>query len=240
MASIVKRVYEKQLAHPPKWAMDNTVLECLTGSVSYGASNDTSDMDVFAVCIPPKREIFPHLYGRIVGFGKQEPRFTQWEKHHIQDKEKQKEYDIKLYNIVDFINLCMDNNPNMIDQLFCPRNCVLYSTQVGEYLRENRHKFLHKGGWVKFRGYAYSQMGKIDGKQNSSNPKRKADIEKWGYDLKFAMNVVRLLLEIEEIMSTGDLNLTRNSEVLKSIRRGEWSLEKLSIVTGKQIGRAHV
>ncbi len=55
-----------------------------------------------------------------------------------------------VYPIVKYFRLLMDNNPNIIDSLFVPRNCVLYSTKVGEMVRENRHIFLHKGCWAKF------------------------------------------------------------------------------------------
>ena len=38
---------------------------------------------------------------------------------------------------------------------------------------------------------------------------------------------VRLLNEVEQLLVEQNLDLTRNSEQLKSIRRGEWSLDKL-------------
>lgn len=119
----------------------------------------------------------------------------------------------------------MENNPNIIDSLFVPRNCVLYSTQVGEMVREQRDLFLHKGCWPKFKGYAYSQMHKM----STKNPigKRKAIIEEHGFDVKFAYHVVRLLNEVEQILSERTLDLARNKEQLKSIRRGEWSLDKI-------------
>lgn len=103
----------------------------------------------------------------------------------------------------------------------------MHSTQVGETIRENRKLFLHKGAWHKFRGYAYSQMHKIRGKVNASNPEREANIAKHGYDVKFAYHVVRLLDEVEQIMVEQDLDLERNREQLKSIRRGEWPLEQI-------------
>ena len=55
----------------------------------------------------------------------------------------------------------MENNPNVIDSLFTPVNCVLHSTRVGNLVRENRRLFLHKGAWPKFKGYAYSQLHKM-------------------------------------------------------------------------------
>jgi hypothetical protein len=52
-------------------------------------------------------------------------------------------------------------------------------------------------------------------------------IEKFGFDAKFAYHVVRLALEAEQILQEGDLDVTRNREVLKSIRRGEWTQEQI-------------
>ena len=52
-------------------------------------------------------------------------------------------------------------------------------------------------------------------------------IEEFGYDVKFGYHVVRLLGEVEQILATGDLDLERDREVLKAIRRGEWSLSKI-------------
>lgn len=56
--------------------------------------------------------------------------------------------------------------------------------------------------------------------------KRTKDIEQYGYDLKWAYHCVRLMNEVEQILVEGDLDLQRNREQLKSIRRGEWTLEQ--------------
>jgi len=57
--------------------------------------------------------------------------------------------------------------------------------------------------------------------------KRTRDVAQYGYDLKWAYHCVRLLNEVEQILVEGDLDLLRNREQLKSIRRGEWTLEEL-------------
>jgi len=49
-------------------------------------------------------------------------------------------------------------------------------------------------------------------------------IKKHGYDVKFAYHIVRLLNEVEQILTEHDLDLERNREQLKSIRRGDWTL----------------
>jgi predicted nucleotidyltransferase len=201
------------------------MFEGLTGSVAYAVSNDMSDMDIVGFCIPPKEIVFPHLGGEIPGFGTPKPRFDDFQKHHI--KHDQREYDITIYSIVKFFQLVMENNPNMVDALFLPRRCVLHSTQIYEHVRDHRSMFLHKGSWYKFRGYAYSQLSKIRTKSNASNPKRQASIEKYGYDVKFAYHIVRLMLEVEQILAEHDLDLQRNSDILKTIRNGEWTFENI-------------
>lgn len=224
---ILDNLYKQNRIHPPKWLLPNTAYMTIMGSQAYGVSADDSDLDVYGFCIPPKDMVFPHLAGEIPGFGRQVQRFEQWQEHHVQDPNKSVEYDFAVYSIVKYFHLCMENNPNMIDSLFTPRNCVIHSTTISEMVRENRRQFLHKGSWHKFKGYAYAQMSKIRNKVNASNDKRAASIAEHGYDLKFAYHIVRLLNEVEQILVEGDLDLQRNREQLKDIRRGEWTLDQV-------------
>jgi predicted nucleotidyltransferase len=195
------------------------------GSDAYGVSGGSSDIDIYGFTIPSKHMLFPHLAGEISGFGEQIKRFEVWQEHHV--KTDNKEYDFCVYSIVKFFQLLMQNNPNMIDSLFVPRRCIIHTTALGEHVRDHRKIFLHKGAWHKFKGYAYAQMNKIEHKVNASNEKRAESIKEFGYDTKFSYHVVRLLNEIEQILVEGDLDLERNREQLKSIRRGEWTLEQL-------------
>ena len=229
MSSMVARLAERGLIKPPKFLAANVHYEVIMGSVAYGVSDDTSDLDIYGWCIPPKDVVFPHLAGHIDGFGRQRQRFEQFQQHHVQDPTlrggKGQEIDLAVYSIIKYFQLCMDNNPNIVDALFVPARCVLHCTQVGNLVRERRNIFLHKGAWFKFKGYAYSQRTKM----TDRNPvgKRKAGVDKWGFDLKFAYHLVRLLNEIEQILVEHDLDLTRSREQLKSIRRGEWTLTQV-------------
>jgi len=225
MTCIVKRLTDKQLISPPKYVTSGIQYETMMGSVAYGVSSDTSDVDIYGFCIPNKDMIFPHLKGEILGFGKQTQRYEQYQIHHVKDEDAKKEYDITIYSIVKYFQLCMENNPNMIDSLFTPRRCVLFTTKIGELVRENRKEFLHKGSFHKFKSYAYSQLHKI----KTKNPigKRKDIITEFGYDVKFAYHLVRLLNECEQILTEHDIDLERNREQLKAIRRGEYSEEQI-------------
>jgi predicted nucleotidyltransferase len=226
MSSLIHKLQKKGLITPPSFLASNVQYETIMGSMAYGVNKDESDEDVYGFCIPPKEIIFPHLAGVIPGFDKQYERFDHYQQHHIKFSEK-KEYDIVIYNIVKYFRLCADGNPNMIDSLFTPANCIKTCTQVGNMVRENRKIFLSKKCWHTFKGYAYSQMSKIRSGANKSNPKRQENINKFGYDLKFSYHLVRLINEVEQILVEGDLDLQRNREQLKSIRKGEWTLEEV-------------
>ena len=231
MGSTLERLAQRKLISPPKWLPASIAYETIMGSMAYGVSSDSSDMDVYGFCLPPKDDVFPHLRGEIIGFGRQIQRFEQFQKHHIEDKDalagQGREYDLTIFSLVKFFQLAMDNNPNIIDSLFTPRDCVLYCNSIGDRVRENRRIFLHKGSWHKFKGYAYAQVHKMETKNPQEGSKRAQNVDEFGFDCKFAYHVVRLLDEVEQILTLGDLNLQRDRERLKAIRRGEWSLEQV-------------
>jgi predicted nucleotidyltransferase len=227
--STLQRLTDRGLVKPPRWLPGNVQYETIMGSVAFGVSSDTSDVDVYGWAIPPKEELFPHLRGEVPGFGTPRARFEQLQEHHIADRDALgghgRMYDLTIYGIVKFFNLAMENNPNIIDSLFTPVNCILHSTRVGNLVREHRRLFLHKGAWPKFKGYAYAQLHKIAIKRPQGQ--RKALVESHGYDVKFAYHVVRLLGEVEMILVEHDIDLQRHHEMLKAIRRGEWTEERL-------------
>jgi predicted nucleotidyltransferase len=224
---ILDRLYKEGVIQPPKWLLNSCHYLTIMGSEAYGVSSGGSDIDVYGFCVPPRDIVFPWESGALLGFDKEIQNFDQWQQHHCDDKSSQKQYDFVIYNIVKYFRLCMENNPNMIDSLFVPERCIIHITPVGKIIRENRKLFLHKGCYHKLKSYSYSQLCKIKNKTNSSNPKRAADIEEHGMDLKFAYHVLRLLGECEQILIEHDLDIEKNREQLKSVRRGEWTFETL-------------
>lgn len=287
--SYVQKLKKRGLINPPRYVAGSTQYETIMGSEAYGVASNTSDRDIYGFCIPSRDIVFPHLAGYVPGFGKQPEKFNQWQEAHIKDPSdlvegEPREYDFAIYNIVKYFQLCMENNPNLLDSLFTPQRCVLHATKIANMVRDRRKLFLHRGAWHKFRGYSFSQMKKIRNKdirkyvelcrhfdldpltlttqEMLSGPqpsdelrgtpitspndrwqllhdllaaaerrggwgKRLAEVVEFGFSLKFAYHVVRLLDEIEQILTTGDIDLTRDRERLKAIRRGEWTLEQI-------------
>lgn len=225
--NLLQRLSSKGLIHPPKFLPDNLQYLVIMGSEAYGCSSGGSDQDIYGFSVPPKEDVFPHLRGEVVGFGKQKNRFEVWQEHHVEDAESRRQYDFAIYSIVKFFHLCLENNPNMVDALFVPQRCVLVCTQLAQTVREHRKEFLHKGCWHKFKGYSYSQFHKAKTKSPDAGSRRLASIQEHGFDVKFAYHVVRLLLEVEQVLVEHDLDLERNREQLKAIRRGEWTFEQV-------------
>ena len=222
--SLVNGLSEKHLISPPKWLPSNVCYEAMTGSVSYGVSDVGSDVDIVGFCIPPKELVFPHLSGEINGFGRQKKRFDQYQQHGIK---AEKEYDVTIYSIVRFFDLVMGGNPNMVDSLFVPQNCVITSSIIADMVRTKRTIFLSKKCFHTFKGYAFAQLHKI----RTKNPegKRKDLVEKYGYDTKYAYHLVRLLSQCQQILEDCDLDLQEKGrrEHMKAVRNGEMKYEDI-------------
>lgn len=245
MPAKLKELAAKGLAHPPSHVPDSIQYEAYTGSSAYGASDNTSDIDVIGFSIPDKKLVFPHSAGYIDGFGHRPAGFEVYQQHEIVDSTAKAgegcEYDYSIYSIVKYFNLCFQGNPSMIGSLFLPSRCVLHLTPIGQQVLDNRKLFLNKSCYPRFRGYAYQMLHKIRTKSPTDSSKRKALIEKFGYDTKYAMNLVRLLLECEMILTQYDLDVEINREVLKSIRRGDWKIEDVeAFFTKKESELGHI
>lgn len=187
---ILDHLKKKGLINPPNFILTNTVYLTVIGSHAYGVAdtsvkNKIPDFDTYGCCIPPKEIIFPHLQERIIclnengsweGFGKKPKTFTEYQKHHVFDQDansgKGKEYDLTIFNIVKFFQLCFKNVPNTIDSLFTRPEHVLHITHAGQIIKDNRHLFLSKLAWKTYRGYAISQLKKAGDKINSNEMKK--------------------------------------------------------------------
>ena len=244
--SVTRRLFDDGLIEPPRWLPDNIMFEGIVGSNAYGCENPTNskdpnvvaviDHDIMGIIMPPKVMIFPHLGGHIHGFDKAPETFENFQAHHVHvlAGNRERVYDLTLYGIVKFFNLSMACNPNIVELAFLPQRCVIADSQIYRHIRDNRKLFLHKGAYQTFKNYAHSQLAKLDGQFERQNPRRQSDIDRFGYDTKFAYHLVRLMLECEQILGEYDLILDRDKEIYKSIRRGEWTTERIKTLFDKK------
>ncbi len=227
MSSTIERLAKRGLIAPPNDVRSNTCYETVVGSVAYGVSDDLSDFDVNGFFIPAADRLFPHLRGHLLGYDTDAKAPKAFQNHHIIDEDavngKGREYDLNIYSITVYFRLCLENNPNMIDTLYTPEECVLHSTPISDMVRGRRDLFLHKRCWPKYKGYSFQQLKKMQGKNPVKDSKRWKLREKFGFDVKYAYHLVRLLYEAEMIMNDHCIDIRRHKEHLKAIRCGDIS-----------------
>lgn len=205
------------------WILDNLMLESICGSQAYGCQTEHSDFDVVGIVMPKMEHLNPQNYGFILGFD-QLPNFQRKElkgdkkKVLIGDKKVEAEW-ISLIEF--FVQAGLKGSPNLIEVLFVRKNLVTVGTKAGWYLRDKRRLFLSMKTYHAFRGYANGQMHQIRQKNPETND-RKALIEKYGYDVKMAYHTLRLIDQLDQILTTNDIDLMRNREECKLMRKGEW------------------
>ena len=226
MTALLENLRQAGRIHPPPWLIDNTILLAKSGSHAYGCAEPDSDADYAGITVPPKEIVFPHLTGHIPGFGPKPPAFSQWQEDRVTDPASGILHDFAIYGLPRFMGLCAEQNPNLVDALFTPPECILHASPVAQHLIEHRRDFLHKGCHGRFMGYARSQMAKLR-TSNPANERRAASVARHGYDVKAAYHLVRLGLECTQILTTGDLILDRDAALYRKIRAGEWPLERV-------------
>ena len=116
------------------------IFECISGSRAYGLDTLTSDTDIRGVYILPKEHFYSLDY---VGQVNNETN------------------DIVYYELRKFIELCSKNNPNILELLNVPKECILYKHPLFDSLK--LALFLSKQCEKSFANYAYTQIKKARG-----------------------------------------------------------------------------
>lgn len=235
MPPTLSKLVAKGIATPPSGLDQLIQLEVYGGSSAYAMDSDTSDLDCLGFWIPPLDSIFPHLKGLIPGFdggfSEKTLEFSTYTQHHMFDQSakggKGCEYDYTIHSIVKYFRLLLGANPTLIESLFSPVRCVLHLTPIGQLVLDNRKLFLCKELAKNSASYARGQLHKLRTKEPTEDSKRFAVVEKYGYDLKWAVHNVRLIDQAYQIVTKNDIDLEENREKLKSIRRGEWTMEQI-------------
>lgn len=185
------------------------------GSQAHGTyrpnteENSTDDIDIMGVIVHPKEAY--------LGFGRQET-FERFEDP----------WDVVVYDIRHFVRLLVKQNPNVLSLLWLQRNYYMKISRTGKMLIDNRDLFVSKQAYHSFTGYAYSQLKKMThgAHQGYMGGKRKKLVEKFGYDVKHASHLIRLLKMGIEFLATGELSVMREDNTyLVDIKNGKYPLE---------------
>lgn len=197
------------------------ILEVRAGSHLYGTNTPESDVDIRGIVLPRIEEI--------IGLD----RFEQKEKHGDED--------VLYYSLPRYIQLLMKGNPNVIEWLFATPAGYTWVSGPGFDLLENGHRFLSKKFGLAALGYLNGQTKRMHsgGPTGQLGAKRKATVEKYGYDTKNAGHAVRLAREITELFDTGSLNVRRKDrDFLIAIRNGSLSLDSAMNIINEETAKA--
>jgi len=191
----------------------NLILKVRTGSYLYGTNTPTSDVDYIGVFIPDKKYVL----------GLHQVEQVNMSTSSDKKKNTKDDIDYNIYSLPKFIKLLIKNNPNIIELLFAPDDCIVVNTAYWTMLRDKYRLFVSKNAYKSFTGYAFNQSKKL--KNSKDKIVQSGFVEKYNYDVKLVSHLIRLLSECLELLTTGKLSFPlNNSAYLKSIRLGEVSL----------------
>lgn len=134
---------------------DKIIFECISGSHAYGTNIEgKSDLDIRGLYSLSKRD---HLS------------LIELPQEVSDDKQ-----DIKYYELKKFFDLAKDCNPNILELLYMPEDCISIQTPIMDKILANKHLFVSAKAFHTHSGYAYAQIGKARGKNKFvNNPKSK-------------------------------------------------------------------
>lgn len=195
-----------------------TILKIVSGSHMYGINTPDSDKDYIGICIPTK--------DYILGMHKFEQLEERTNPSSSDKKNIKSDNDYTCYSLSKFIKLAYDNNPNILEVLFVPKESIIYCDNLGKQLLSHGKLFVSKRAFYKFMGYAIAQKRKLITKQPEGL--RTIIVEKHGYDTKYASHLIKLLYFGIEILRTGKLTFpTEHRKYLIQIKNGEWPLSQI-------------
>lgn len=116
------------------------LLKCVSGSQAYGLALPHSDTDIKGIFILPRRAYYGMTYI---------------------DQVNNETNDVMYYEIGKIVDLLVKNNPNILEMLSTPDDCVVYRHAVLAQLRPEM--FLSKLCNQTFGQYAYAQIKKARG-----------------------------------------------------------------------------
>ncbi len=137
--------------------------------------------------------------------------------------------DLTLYGLRKFLSLALKGNPTILTLLFVPPEACVSGDSRGSKLQELAPQIVSKRAGGAFLGYLQAQKHRFMG-LSGMDVTRKESIEKYGFDTKYAMHMLRLGIQGVEILSTGRLSVPMpgdQSDYLRSVRRGEVSKDAI-------------
>lgn len=185
----------------------------------------TDDRDEMGVCLEQRRYV--------VGFGT----FEQWvyrsaaeRQGHAGARSQAGDLDVTVYSLRKWARLALQGNPTVLLLLYLPDDAVVLRTEAGAALQQLAPAFASKRAGKRFLGYLKAQRQRLVGERGQRDVNRGELVERFGYDTKYAMHMLRLGHQGVEFLETGRLSLPIREPVrshLMDVRLGRSNLAEV-------------
>lgn len=195
-------------------ATENEILRGVVGSTAHGtAISGQDDRDEMGVFIEPPEYV--------CGLRECDHYISRTQPEGVRSGPG--DLDLTMYSLRKFCRLAAQGNPSVLLLLWLPG--YITKTGLGNDLVRIRDAFVSREAGQRFLGYLVLQKMKLKG-EKAHTVNRPELVEKYGYDTKFAMHVLRLGLQGLEYMTEGKITMPMREPDLsfcRSVREGKWT-----------------
>jgi uncharacterized protein len=181
------------------------IAEFISGSNAYGTNTPESDTDIRGVFIQPLEDVLKY------GFVEQ-----------VSDEKN----DICFYELGRFFHLLIGNNPNIIELLDVPADCIIYKHKLYELIEASKAKFLTSRVRFTFAGYAVDQIQKARGFNKKMNWEESQMVRKSVLDFCYVLTKTGSILFPEWLQEQNALNRATFPE-FPYLKQENFSLSKI-------------
>ncbi|MDJ0838263.1 MAG: nucleotidyltransferase domain-containing protein [Acidobacteriota bacterium] len=140
---------QPSLAELEQMCSPNLIFRAIAGSKAYGTQHGKSDTDI--------RGVYVLSSGRYLSLSAPPAQIAD------------ERGDTVYYTLKRFLELASGANPNIIELLYLPGDCVLYTSPLMTRITENRDMFITRQAYESHVGYARAQIKKARGRKKWIN-----------------------------------------------------------------------
>jgi predicted nucleotidyltransferase len=213
---------------------DSIIHMFVSGSAMHGATGDKpGDLDIAGVYIqPPEMALGIPQKREIEDGGKWfDPDTQVWKSAGDHERSGPDDVDVSMYSLRKWAGMAASGNTTALEFLFV-KNIIerpsIWPCVWEKHIVPNTEHFLSKRAGFHFTAFAAAMRLRLAGGHTGKHGQRPELEAEFGYDVKGAMHMLRVLGEGIELMQTGTITLPcREATFLKDIRRGVYSWKQI-------------
>ncbi len=212
-------------------AEQGTILRCQVGSGLHGTAVDgQGDRDEMGLCVEPAEYV--------TGLRRFEQYIFRTQPEGVRSGPG--DLDLIVYSLRKWMRLALTGSPTILLPLFVPDAEIVRITGLGHELRAAADRIVSRQAGLRFAGYLQTQRRRLlEGALKVNRPEL---VEKYGFDTKYAMHMVRLGVQGVELLETGRMTLPIAEPWqtwLRDLRRGKHTQDEAVAAAAELEDRLH-